>query len=65
MFYDSHREMGPIVDKACDVVLGHLRKLFLENTLQACEDNEAIVGTIVVDDTELNVASAFFKNGGL
>jgi hypothetical protein len=52
--------MGPIVNKARNVILGHFGKLLLENAFQAGEDNEAIMGAIVVDNSEFDITAAFF-----
>lgn len=57
---DRDGEMGPVVDESRNIVLGHLRQLFLKYALQSCKDYETFPLVIVVDNTEFYFAIAFF-----
>lgn len=57
--------MRPVVDETSDVVLGHLRKLFLEDTLQASKNNERLAVAVVVDHAEFDLAIPLFDDSGL
>jgi len=57
--------MGSVVYKSRNVILRHLRQLFLENTFQASQNDERLALVVVVDDTELYVALSFLDNGRL
>lgn len=62
---DGDGQVGTVVDKARDVILGHLGELFLEDALQAGEDDEGLAIVVVVYYTELDFAGALFDDGGL
>ncbi|KAH0357224.1 histone acetyltransferase, partial [Aureobasidium melanogenum] len=64
LFDDGHGKMSAIVDETGNVVLGHLRQLFLEDTFEAGQDDVALVVAIVVDSSELDLAVALFDDGG-
>jgi hypothetical protein len=57
--------MRPIVDQPSDVILGHLGQLFLEDALEAGQDDCALPAAVVVDDAELDLAIALLDDGGL
>lgn len=65
MLHDGDGQVGSIVYKSRNVILRHLRQLFLEDTLQPSENNEAVVGAIIVDYSELDIATTFFEYSGL
>ena len=65
MFHDGYAQMGSVVDEARNVVLWHLGQLFLEDTLQACQDDGALPLPIIVDYSEFNLPIALFYDGGL
>lgn len=65
MLDDRNRQMRPIVDQPRDIVLGHFGQLLLEDALQPRKDDKTIMGTIVVDHPELDIASTFFQHGRL
>lgn len=52
--------MRSVIDKSRNIILGHFRKLFLEDTLQARQDDEAVVRSIIIHDSELDITSALF-----
>ena len=60
---DGHGQMGAVVDETGDVVLGHLRQLFLKDTLEASQDDVALAIAIVVDSSELDLAIALLDDG--
>lgn len=57
--------MRPIVHQPGNVVLGHLRQLFLKDAFQPGEDDEAFTFVVVVDHSEFNLAIALLDDGGL
>lgn len=57
--------MRPIIDKPCYIVLWHLRQLFLEYALQACQDDGALPPPVVVDHPELDFVVPLFDNSRL
>lgn len=65
MLHNCNRQVRTVVYQSCNIVLRHLGKLFLEDALEARQDNKTVVRSIVVDHAELNIASALFKNSGL
>lgn len=62
---DRHRKMSPVVDKTGNVVLGHLWKLLLEDTLQSSKDNEAVAGIVIIHDSKFYFPSTLFDDGRL
>jgi hypothetical protein len=54
--------MSPIVDQSSDVILGHLRKLFLEDTFEAGQDDEALPFAIVIDDSKFDITISFLRD---
>lgn len=62
---DGNGEMGPVVDEAGDVVLGHLGELLLEDAFEAGEDDEGLALVVVVDHPELDFALALLEDGRL
>ena len=65
VLYDCQGEMCSIIHEAGNVLFGHLGKLLLENILHAGEDNGAVFGGVIVDDTDFDFTVAFFDYGGL
>jgi hypothetical protein len=57
--------MRPIIDQSSNIVLGHFWELFLEDAFQSGENDKTVAGTIIIDYSELNLASALFQYGGL
>jgi len=57
--------MCAIVDESGYVILGHLWELFLEDALQASQNDQAFTLVIVVDDSEFDLAISFFDDCGL
>ena len=64
-FDDGERQMSAVVNETRDVVLGHFRKLLLEQAFETCQDDHALSGAIVVDDSELDLTVSFLYNCGL
>lgn len=60
MLDNSHGKMRSVVYKSRNVVLGHLRKLLLEDAFQTRQNDKAVARTIVVYNAKLDVTSAFF-----
>jgi hypothetical protein len=56
----GHGQVCSVIHKPCDVVFRHLWQLFLEYTFKAGEDNEALAGSVIIDDAEFYFAGAFF-----
>lgn len=52
--------MRSVVDKPGYIILGHLRELFLEYAFEACEDDEALPGRVIVNDTEFDLSFSLF-----
>ena len=65
MLHDCYAQMCSIVDEACNIVLWHFRQLFLENALQARQDDGALPLPIVVDHSEFNLPIALFYDSRL
>jgi hypothetical protein len=65
MLDNSDGEMRPVVYKSRNVILRHLRQLFLEDALQAREDDQTLPVPIVVHNAELNFPSAFLEDSSL
>jgi hypothetical protein len=65
MLHNGYAQMCSVVHEARNIVLGHLGQLFLENALQACQDDGAFALPIVVDDSEFNLPIALFYDGRL
>jgi hypothetical protein len=65
LLHDGDAHVRPVVDQPCNVVLGHLRQLFLEYALQAGQDDGALPPAVVVDHAELNVAVALLDGSGV
>ena len=65
MLDDGQGKMRPIVDQSRDIIFGHFRELFLEDTFEACEDDKAIARAIIVDHAEFNFTTTFFEHGRL
>ena len=65
MLHNGYAQVGAVVDQACNVVLGHLRQLFLEYALQAGQDDGALPAAVIIDDAELDLAIALLDDGGL
>ena len=57
--------MRPIVHKPGYVILGHFGELFLEDTFQTSQNDEAVARIIIVDDSEFDFSIALFDNGWL
>lgn len=57
--------MRSIVDQPRNIILGHFRKLFLEDALQAREDDKAVVRPIIIHHAKLNISSALLENSRL
>lgn len=54
--------MRAVVDETSDVIFGHLGKLFLKQAFETCEDDRTLSRAVVVDDSEFDLAFAFFQN---
>lgn len=65
MFDNSYRQVRSIVDKPRNIILGHFRKLFLEDAFQAREDDKAVVRPIIIHHAKLNISSALLENSRL
>lgn len=63
--HNSYAQVGAVVDKSRNVVFGHLRQLFLEDALQARQDDCALSPPIVVDHSELNLPITLLYDSGL
>jgi hypothetical protein len=50
--------MRSIVNQSRNIVLGHFRKLFLEDALEARQDDKAVVGSVIVHNAKLDITSA-------
>jgi len=55
--------MRPIINQPGDIILWHLRQLFLEYYLEPGENNGRFAGIIIVDNAEFYFAVAFFNFG--
>jgi hypothetical protein len=60
VFHNGYGQVRSIINKSRNVILGHLWELFLEDALQARQDDEAVVRSVIVDDSELDITSALF-----
>lgn len=60
MLDNSHGKMRSVIYKSRNVVLGHLRKLLLEDAFQARQNDKAVARTIIVYNAKLDFTSAFF-----
>ena len=54
--------MSLVVHESSDVVLGHFRELFLENTFETSENDVAFPRVIIVHNSELNDTVLLFNN---
>ena len=57
--------MGAIVDKARYIVFWHFGKLFLKDTFEAGEDDEAFASIVIVHHSKLNLAGSLLYNSRL
>lgn len=62
---DCYGQVRSVVDESRDVIFGHLRKLFLEDALQAREYDEGFPVVVVVYYAKLDLAGSFLDDGGL
>ena len=62
---NGYGKMGPVVDQSRYVVFRHLGKLLLEDTFQASQDDRALTGVVVIDDSEFDIAIALFFDSRL
>ena len=51
-----------VIDKTSNVIFGHLWELLSKQAFEPCKDNHIIPGTIIVDNSEFNLAISFFQN---
>lgn len=65
MLHNCDRKMRSIVNQPCDIVLGHLRELLLENTFQPRENHKAIARPVIIDHPEFDITPTLFENRGL
>lgn len=61
----SHAEMRAVVYQARNIVLWHFGQLFLEYAFKTGKDDCGLAIIVVVDHPKLDLAIAFFDDGGL
>lgn len=58
---DGYAQMRPVIDEPRNIVLRHLRQLFLEYALQARQYDGALPPPVIVDHAELDVSLALLE----
>ena len=59
---NGNAQMGAVIHETGYVVLGHLGQLFLEDALEAGENDGALSAPVVVDDAEFNFTIALLND---
>lgn len=60
VLHNSNRQMRSVVDKPGYIIFGHLRELFLKYAFEAGEDDEALSGRVIVNDTKFDLSFSLF-----